>query len=137
MVPLIPSLRTRREARLRGGAGFGALALAGMLSGDAALGADASPFASPLPQLPARARSVIFLFMEGGRRRTWRPDDRLDRRSFHAIENRLHVHDLHATQLHLLGLDNMQLTYLHKGRPERPTQNEGAAYKQITGRALG
>lgn len=55
---------------------------------------------------------------------------------FHAIENRLHVHDLHATVLYLLGLDNMQLTYLHKGRPERPTQNEGAAYKLITGREL-
>ncbi len=56
---------------------------------------------------------------------------------FHAVENRLHVHDLHATVLYLLGLDNMLLTYMHKGRPERPTQNEGAAYKLITGRDLG
>ena len=60
-----------------------------------------------------------------------------DELGFHAVENRLHVHDLHATVLYLLGLDNMQLTYLHKGRPERPTQNEGTAYKLITGRKLG
>lgn len=55
---------------------------------------------------------------------------------FHAVENRLHVHDLHATVLYLLGIDHMALTYLHKGRPERPTQNEGHAYKLITGRPL-
>jgi hypothetical protein len=55
---------------------------------------------------------------------------------FHAIEDRLHVHDLHATVLHLLGVDNMALTYVHKGRPERPTQNEGAAFTRITGRKL-
>lgn len=42
-----------------------------------------------------------------------------------AVEDRLHVRDLHATILHLMGLDHMQLTYFHKGRPERPTMNEG------------
>ncbi len=52
---------------------------------------------------------------------------------FHAVEDRLHVHDLHATILYLLGLDNMLLTYTHKGRPERPTQNEGGPYRKITG----
>ncbi len=52
---------------------------------------------------------------------------------FHAVENRLHVHDLHATILYLLGIDHLALTYLHKGRPERPTQNEGDPYKLITG----
>ncbi len=53
---------------------------------------------------------------------------------FHAVEERLHVHDLHATILHLLGLDHMQLVYRHKGRPERPTLNEGEALLRITGR---
>jgi len=47
------------------------------------------------------------------------------------VENRLHVHDLHASILHLMGLDNMELTYLHKGRPERPTINEGAFFKPL------
>ncbi len=49
----------------------------------------------------------------------------------HAVDDRLHIHDLHATILHLLGIDNMGLVYLHKGRPERPTLNEGEAYRKI------
>lgn len=50
-----------------------------------------------------------------------------------AVENRLHVHDLHATILWLLGLDNMGLVYHYKGRPERPTLNEGEPYLPIAG----
>lgn len=48
-----------------------------------------------------------------------------------AVENRLHVHDLHATILHLMGLDHMGLVYKYKGRPERPTLNEGEPYTKI------
>jgi len=43
----------------------------------------------------------------------------------HAIEDRLHVHDIHATILHALGVDHAKLIYRHQGRPERPTVNEG------------
>jgi hypothetical protein len=50
-----------------------------------------------------------------------------------AVEDRLHVHDFHATILHLLGLHNLKLIYKHKGRPETPTVNEGEAYRKITG----
>jgi hypothetical protein len=53
---------------------------------------------------------------------------------FHAIEDRVHVHDLHATVLYLLGLDHMGLVYRHQGRPERPTLNEGEALARITRR---
>jgi hypothetical protein len=49
-----------------------------------------------------------------------------------AVEDRLHVHDLHATVLHLMGLDHEKLTYFHKGRPERATLNEGQVYQRIT-----
>jgi RNA recognition motif-containing protein len=49
-----------------------------------------------------------------------------------ATEDRLHVHDLHATVLHLLGIHNLDLIYRYKGRPETPTINEGAAYTKIT-----
>jgi hypothetical protein len=56
-----------------------------------------------------------------------------DEVGLHAVEDRLHVHDLHATILHLLGLDHMKLVYRHKGRPERPTLNEGEAYAKIVG----
>jgi hypothetical protein len=48
------------------------------------------------------------------------------------VEDRLHVHDVHATVLHLLGLDHTKLTYFHKGRPERATVNEGEIYRKIT-----
>ena len=50
-----------------------------------------------------------------------------------AVEDRLHVHDLHATILWLMGLDNMGLVYKYKGRPERPTLNEGEAFRKIAG----
>ncbi|MBL8828886.1 MAG: DUF1501 domain-containing protein [Planctomycetaceae bacterium] len=56
-----------------------------------------------------------------------------DELGLRAVENRLHVHDLHATILWLLGLDNMALVYPYKGRPERPTLNEGEAYEKIVG----
>ncbi len=52
-----------------------------------------------------------------------------------AVEDRLHVHDLHATILWLLGLDNMGLVYNYKGRPERPTLNEGEPFVKIARRS--
>jgi hypothetical protein len=54
-----------------------------------------------------------------------------DEVGLHAVEDRLHVHDLHATILHLLGVDHTRLVYLHKGRPERATLNEGNVYERI------
>ena len=54
-----------------------------------------------------------------------------DELGLRAIEDRLHVHDIHASILHLLGLGNMQLTYYYKGRPERPTVNEGTFYHKL------
>jgi hypothetical protein len=51
----------------------------------------------------------------------------------HAVDTRLHVHDLHATILHLLGIDHTKLVYHHKGRPERATINEGEVYRRIVG----
>jgi hypothetical protein len=56
-----------------------------------------------------------------------------DEVGLHAVEERMHVHDIHATILHLLGLDHMQLAYLHQGRPERPTLNEGTPHPVLVG----
>ncbi|MEE2686022.1 MAG: DUF1501 domain-containing protein [Planctomycetota bacterium] len=42
-----------------------------------------------------------------------------------AVENRVHVHDLHATILHLMGLDHKQLTYRYSGRDFRLTDVHG------------
>ncbi|MBM4077761.1 MAG: DUF1501 domain-containing protein, partial [Planctomycetes bacterium] len=40
---------------------------------------------------------------------------------FEAVVNKVHLHDLHATILHLLGIDHERLTYFHQGRNERLT----------------
>ncbi|MBD3672644.1 MAG: DUF1501 domain-containing protein [Planctomycetaceae bacterium] len=48
-----------------------------------------------------------------------------------AAENKVHVHDLHATILHLLGLDHELLTYFHNGREERLTDVAGHVVKEI------
>jgi hypothetical protein len=54
-----------------------------------------------------------------------------DEIGLHAVEDRLHVHDLHATYLHLMGLDHTKLVFLHKGRPERATLNEGEVFEKL------
>ena len=48
-----------------------------------------------------------------------------------AAERPVHVHDLHATILHLMGLNHLQLTYLHNGRAERPTINDGKLITEL------
>lgn len=48
-----------------------------------------------------------------------------------AIENKVHMHDLHATILHQLGLDHEQLTYRHAGRDFRLTDVEGRVIHDI------
>ena len=53
-----------------------------------------------------------------------------DEFGLHAVEDRLHVHDLHATILHLLGLDHTKLVYMHKGRPERADAQRGRGLRE-------
>jgi hypothetical protein len=48
-----------------------------------------------------------------------------DEFGFHAVENPVHIHDLHATILHLMGLDHEQLTYRYAGRDFRLTDVHG------------
>jgi hypothetical protein len=48
-----------------------------------------------------------------------------------AVENKVHVHDLHATMLHLLGFDHTKLTYRYNGRDFRLTDNFGQVVKGI------
>ncbi len=48
-----------------------------------------------------------------------------------AVEDRVHVHDLHATILHLMGLDHKQLTYRYSGRDFRLTDVHGEVVKQV------
>lgn len=50
---------------------------------------------------------------------------------FHVVENPVHVHDMQATILHLLGLDHERLTYHHAGRDFRLTDVHGHVVKDI------
>jgi hypothetical protein len=54
-----------------------------------------------------------------------------DEVGYHAVENRLHVHDLHATILHLMGLDHERLTYRYSGRDFRLTDVHGRVEEAI------
>jgi len=54
-----------------------------------------------------------------------------DEFGYQAIENRVHVHDLHATMLQLMGFDHKQLTYRHAGRDFRLTDVHGKIIKEI------
>ncbi|HVA51746.1 MAG TPA: DUF1501 domain-containing protein [Pirellulales bacterium] len=54
-----------------------------------------------------------------------------DEFGFQAVENRVHVHDLHATLMALLGFDHKRLTYRYAGRDFRLTDVQGEVVKQL------
>lgn len=54
-----------------------------------------------------------------------------DEFGYRAVENLVHVHDLHATMLHLLGFDHTRLTYRHAGRDFRLTDVHGRLVREI------
>jgi len=56
-----------------------------------------------------------------------------DELGLYAVEDPIHVHDLHATIFALLGLDHKKVVYMHKGRPERVDANEGKVSQSIMG----
>ena len=54
-----------------------------------------------------------------------------DEFGFKAVENRVHVHDLHATMLHLLGFDHERFTYRYAGRDFRLTDVHGRIVREL------
>jgi uncharacterized protein (DUF1501 family) len=56
---------------------------------------------------------------------------RTDELGFNAVEDRVHVHDLHATILHLLGFDHEKLTYRFQGRDFRLTDVHGLVVDKL------
>jgi hypothetical protein len=71
------------------------------------------------------------MWMSGGGVKPGIVVGRTDDVGLHAVESRLHVHDLHATILYALGVDHSKLIYRHQGRPERPTVNEGQVFREL------
>ena len=54
-----------------------------------------------------------------------------DEFGYHAVEDRMHIHDLHATVLHILGLDHKKLTFFHGGRHFRLTDVAGKVAEKL------
>ena len=54
-----------------------------------------------------------------------------DEFGYYALEDRMHIHDLHATVLHLLGLNHEKLTYFYAGRNFRLTDVQGNVAQKI------
>jgi arylsulfatase A-like enzyme len=51
--------------------------------------------------------------------------------SYNIVRDPVHVHDLHATMLHLLGIDHTKLTYQYQGRNFRLTDVHGHVVKDV------
>jgi hypothetical protein len=70
-------------------------------------------------------------WMAGGGVRGGQTYGETDEFGFRAVQDRVHVHDLHATMLHLLGLNHEQLTYRYAGRDFRLTDVAGRVIREV------
>ena len=71
------------------------------------------------------------MWLAGGGVRSGYRHGATDEYGYYAVDQRVHVHDLHATMLHLLGIDHEQLTYRHAGRDFRLTDVFGTVISDI------
>jgi hypothetical protein len=73
------------------------------------------------------------MWMAGGGIKGGQVHGATDEFGYAAVENRVHVHDLHATILHLMGLSHESLTFFHAGREMRLTDVEGKVVRELIG----
>lgn len=71
------------------------------------------------------------MWMAGGGVKAGHIHGATDELGYEAVDGKVHIHDLHATMLHLLGLDHERLTYRHGGRDFRLTDVKGRVAKEI------
>ncbi len=71
------------------------------------------------------------IFMAGGGVKPGFVYGATDEFGYHAVEDRMHIHDLHATILHLMGLDHERLTFRYSGRDFRLTDVAGTVATKI------
>ena len=71
------------------------------------------------------------MWLAGGGIQGGRTIGATDELGLRAIEDPIHVRDLHATILHLMGLHPLELTFMHNGRMENPVINEGDVVSKI------
>ena len=74
---------------------------------------------------------VFSLWMAGGGVKGGMTYGSTDELGFEAAENKVHLHDLHATILHLMGLDHLRLTHRYAGRDFRLTDVYGEVVHDI------
>ena len=73
------------------------------------------------------------MWMAGGGMPRGHTHGTTDEFGYHAVENPVHVHDLHATVLHQLGIDHRRLTYRSQGRDFRLTDVHGHVIRDLIG----
>ena len=71
------------------------------------------------------------MWMAGGGVKAGLAYGNTDEYGYYSVENRVHMHDLHATMLHLLGVDHTQLTYRYAGRDFRLTDVYGHVVHEV------
>ena len=71
------------------------------------------------------------MFLAGGGTKSGHIHGETDEYGYEAISGKVHIHDLHATMLHLLGLDHERLTYRHGGRDYRLTDVHGRVVSEV------
>jgi hypothetical protein len=71
------------------------------------------------------------MWMAGGGVKGGMNYGKTDDYGYEAVENKMHIHDWHATVMHLLGLDHEKLTYRYAGRDFRLTDVYGSVAKEI------
>lgn len=88
-----------------------------------------------LPELSGRDHNHygFSMWLAGGGARGGHVHGATDEFGFAAVEDKVHVHDLHATLLHLLGFDHERLTYRHAGRDFRLTDVHGQVIHDLIG----
>jgi Protein of unknown function (DUF1501) len=70
-------------------------------------------------------------WMAGGGTAGGKVVGKTDDYGYEAVDNKVHIHDWHATILHLLGLDHEKLTFRHSGRDFRLTDVKGNVVKEV------
>ena len=70
------------------------------------------------------------IWMAGGGVKGGQTIGSTDEIGLRAVDRPCHVHDIHATMLHLMGLNHFALTHMHNGRLERPTVNGGEVIEE-------
>ena len=73
------------------------------------------------------------MWMAGGGVRAGHTHGETDEFGYNVARDPVHVHDLNATVLHLLGIDHERLTYRHQGRRFRLTDVHGSVIQPLLG----